>query len=182
MSFSRTVIGPLATAAGLAFCASTALAQDTAAELATMSADVINLDGETLGVVEFSRTPSGVTHIAVTLKGLPPGQHGFHVHETGVCDPEDGFRSAGGHYAAGRKHGILVEGGPHPGDLPNIHVAPDGVLVLQLFTEELSVGSEGENPLDDADGSAIMIHDGPDDYESQPAGNAGNRIACGVIR
>lgn len=176
-------VAALTGAAALAAAPQAARAQDAGtADITTMSADVINLDGEPVGVVEFSKTPSGITHIAVKLEGMPPGAHGFHVHETGVCDATDGFKSAGGHYAGGKKHGILVEGGPHPGDLPNIHVAKDGILVQQLFTDQLTVGSDGENPLADEDGSAIMIHSGPDDYQSQPAGNAGERIACGVIR
>jgi len=160
-----------------------ALAAPVAAQeqMPTMTATVHNLDGESLGTVVFTETPSDVTHLAIELEGVPSGGHGFHVHETGVCDASDGFKSAGGHYAGDKAHGILAADGPHPGDFPNILVARDGVVVLEYFTDRLTVGSEGENPLADADGSAIVIHDGPDDYESQPSGDAGSRIACGVI-
>ena len=92
----------------------------------------------------------------------------------------DGFKSAGGHYAGGMKHGFLVEGGPHPGDMPNVTVGSDGVLKVSVLNTMVSVKG-GENPLLDDDGSALMIHSGADDYESQPAGDAGNRIACAVI-
>lgn len=174
---------PLFAAAG--FCAAVLAASPSATaqeKLPTMTAEVMNLDGESLGTVVFTTTASGSTHLAIELEGLPSGSHGFHVHETGLCDSADGFKSAGGHYAAGKAHGILAADGPHPGDFPNIHVARDGILVLEFFTDALTVGSDGENPLDDEDGSAIVIHDGADDYESQPSGNAGERIGCGVIR
>lgn len=146
-----------------------------------MSAEVMNLDGEALGTVTFEATPSGMTHVTADLEGLPPGVHGFHVHAVGECDASDGFKSAGGHYAGDKEHGIMAEGGPHPGDFPNVHVGDDGVLMVEYFTDALSVGSDGDNPLADEDGSAVMIHDGADDYTSQPAGDAGSRIACGVI-
>ena len=181
MPFPNTLSAAIALSLGaMTLAPQAAMAQ--AETLPTATANVQNADGEDVGTVIFTATPSGMTHVAIELEGLPSGSHGFHVHETGVCDAADGFKSAGGHYAGDKKHGILVEGGPHPGDFPNIHVAADGVVVVQYFTDQLSVGSEGENPLADEDGSAVIVHSGPDDYESQPAGNAGDRIACGVIR
>ena len=179
LSRITTIAAAAAALGALALSPTAASAQ--AENLPTATATVHNADGEELGTVIFTATPSGMTHVAIKLEGLPSGAHGFHVHETGVCDAADGFQSAGGHYAGDKEHGVLVEGGPHPGDFPNIHVAPDGVVVVQYFTDQLSVGSEGENPLADEDGSAVMVHAGPDDYESQPAGDAGSRIACGVI-
>lgn len=177
--FKTFLCGATLSAAVLALPAA-ALAQ--AQDLETMTADVADKDGKAIGRVIFTKTQSGMTHIAVELEGLPSGSHGFHVHETGICDAADSFKSAGGHYAGDMKHGILTEGGPHPGDLPNLHVAPDGVVVVEYFSDQVTVGSEGTNPLADEDGSAVVIHSGPDDYESQPAGDSGDRIACGVIR
>lgn len=146
----------------------------------SLSADVIDTDGTSIGTVTFTETASGVLHIVADVSGIAPGVHGFHVHEVGECDPADGFKSAGGHYAVGHEHGILVEGGPHPGDLPNVHVGEDGLFQVELFDTNLTL-TGGEAPLTDADGSAVVIYADPDDYESQPSGAAGDRIACGVI-
>ena len=168
--------------AASAFALSAALAGPAAAQdQPDMTAEVIDLDGEIIGTVTFSATPSGITHIVANLEGVAEGKHGFHIHETGKCDPADGFKSAGGHYTGGMEHGILVKAGPHAGDLPNLHVGNDGIVAVELFTAAVSTTADGSNPLADADGSAIMLHDGPDDYRSQPSGDAGSRIACGVI-
>jgi superoxide dismutase, Cu-Zn family len=75
----------------------------------------------------------------------------------------------------------MAENGPHAGDLPNVHVGQDGLLKVEFFTERLSLAEGAANPLKDADGSAIVIHAGPDDYASDPSGNSGDRLACGVI-
>lgn len=146
----------------------------------TMIANLANTDGEGVGTVTFEAMPSGLLRVIVEVSGVPEGVRGFHVHEVGACDAADGFQSAGGHYAGGHDHG-LVEEGPHVGDFPNLHVPESGVLTVEYFTHGLSLGSDGENPLVDADGSAVVVHADPDDYVSQPSGNAGDRIACGVI-
>ena len=151
------------------------------AQAVTASANVINLEKQDVGTVTFQSTPSGMLRVIVELTDLPPGTLGFHVHETGECSTEDAFESAGGHIAGDAPHGIESEGGPHPGDFPNIHVAENGVVKVEFFTDRLSI-SDGDFPLMDEDGSAVMVHSGPDDYTSQPGGDAGDRIACGVIR
>ncbi|RCS22202.1 superoxide dismutase family protein [Phyllobacterium salinisoli] len=133
------------------------------------------------GTVTMTQTSSGIIHIVVDAKGVPPGPHGIHIHETGKCNAADGFESAGGHLARGLQHGLHVEAGPHPGDLPNVHVQEDGVLQAEFFTRDFALGSDGEQRLADDDGSAIVLHAGPDDYKSQPSGKSGDRIACGVI-
>lgn len=159
----------LATAAVVAGLGGAAWAQSATATLQ-------NTDGEDVGSATLSATASGVTHVVVQATGVPAGVHGVHVHETGDCSAAD-FTSAGGHLAGDAEHGILVEGGPHPGDLPNAHVQDDGELALEAFKTNL--------PLDmvlDEDGSAVVIHAGADDYESQPSGDAGDRLACGVIQ
>ena len=144
------------------------------------TATFVNTDGEEIGTAELTQTPNGVL-INVDVDGLSAGEHGFHIHETGACDPSDGFESAGGHYAGGMEHGYLVEGGPHPGDMPNQFVGEDGKLRAHAFNEHVSLEDDGDNPLFDDDGSALMVHSGADDYESQPSGDAGDRIACAVI-
>ncbi len=144
------------------------------------SVDVIGGDGKVIGSVALTQTPNGVL-IAAKIEGLPAGEHGFHIHEKGVCDAADGFKSAGGHYAPnGHDHGIKEATGPHAGDMPNQFVGEDGVLEAHVLNSAVTLG-EGSNSLNDADGSALMVHSGADDYISQPSGAAGSRIACAVL-
>lgn len=145
------------------------------------TARMAGADGADAGTVTFTQTKSGVLHIIVEMTNLAPGSHGLHIHEKGACDAAGGFESAGRHYAGGKEHGINNENGPHAGDLPNVHVGENGVLKAEFFTTQLSLGEGGTNPLLDADGSAVILHAEPDDYASDPAGHAGNRIACGVV-
>jgi Cu-Zn family superoxide dismutase len=141
-------------------------------------ADLMSADGSAVGTVTLTESPNGV-RLQADLTGLPAGAHGFHIHETGACTPD--FSAAGGHFAGGAEaHGFDVQGGPHAGDVPNIHVPESGDLVVEVFNSALTF-DEGEGALFDDDGSAIIIHSGADDYESQPSGAAGDRIACGVI-
>ncbi|WP_187969438.1 superoxide dismutase family protein [Aquibium microcysteis] len=151
------------------------------AQAVSASANMIDLEEREVGTVTFQSTRSGMLRVIVELTDLPPGTLGFHVHETGDCAIADSFASAGGHYAADASHGVESEDGPHPGDFPNIHVAENGVVKVEFFTDRLSLG-DGENPLMDEDGSAVVVHSGPDDYTTQPSGESGDRIACGVIR
>jgi len=144
-------------------------------------ATMVNAEGQETGTATFRTTPSGIIHIMLEMTEVPPGPHGLHIHETGTCDAEGGFESAGGHYAGDAEHGVNVEGGPHPGDLPNVHVGQDGVLRAEFFTDRVSLSADGENPLRDDDGSALVLHAAADDYSSQPSGESGDRIACGVI-
>ena len=163
----------------LGLAAAPALAQDEAA-MPTASATILGLDGAAHGTVSLRQTPHGVLLMA-ELTGVPPGVHGLHIHETGACDASEGFMSAGDHFAgANDSHGYLVAGGPHAGDMPNIHVPDGGALTVEVFNPRISL-VDGAGFLLDADGSALMIHAGADDYESQPSGDAGDMIACGVI-
>ena len=117
--------------------------------------------------------------IAVHLDKLPAGERAFHVHETGKCDVPS-FESAGKHFnPTGATHGVLSAKGPHTGDLPNIHVSPSGSTELEFVVVGARLG--GEDSLLDADGAAIVLHAKPDDHRTDPAGHAGDRIACGVI-
>ncbi len=138
-------------------------------------AEMKNRTGKAVGEVTVTETPNGVL-LHAKFDGLPPGVHGFHVHAVGRCDPP--FTSAGGHFNPNdSKHGIRVESGPHAGDMPNLHVPDTGRLEIEVLNFRLRFAS-----LFDRDGAAIMVHAGADDYESQPSGAAGNRIACGVIK
>lgn len=143
---------------------------------ATATAELAGTDGSAIGTVTITDTPSGMAHLTAELQGLPEGVHGIHIHETGDCSASD-FASAGGHLAGDSEHGVMVKGGPHPGDLPNAHVPADGAVDVEVFLPFFAVG---ELMLDD-DGSAFIVHAGPDDYESQPSGESGSRLACGVF-
>ena len=147
---------------------------------AEVAAEVADRDGTAIGTVVMRDTPSGQVHVVVMLENVTEGVHGIHIHETGDCSAAD-FTSAGGHLAGDREHGTMAEGGPHPGDLPNAHVGADGRLRVEHFNGLLNLASEGPGAVLDADGSAFIVHAGPDDYTRQPSGNAGDRIACGVF-
>ena len=141
----------------------------------TAYAEMLNPDGESVGGIKLRQTPNGVL-LHATLENLPEGAHAFHIHETGACTPP--FTSAGGHFNPdGKKHGIDAIGGMHAGDMPNIHVPETGRLEIEVLNVLLKL----DTALFDEDGSSIVIHEGPDDYETDPAGAAGPRIACGVI-
>lgn len=132
-------------------------------------------DGKEVGKVTLIAIPSGVL-LAVDLTAMPPGDHAFHIHAVGKCEAPD-FKSAGGHFNPEEdEHGLMNEAGPHAGDMPNIHVPETGKLKIEVLNQMVSLDG-----LLDEDGSAIVIHQGPDDYETDPAGDAGPRIACGVV-
>jgi len=139
-------------------------------------ATLVDKDGNVVGVAVITESPEVGVNITLNVRGLPPGPHGFHIHEAGKCEAPD-FKSAGGHFNPyGRKHGLRNPEGGHGGDLVNLMVAPDGTAAA-VRTAPLTLASLlGEK------GTAVMIHAGPDDYMSDPAGNAGARIACGVIK
>lgn len=145
-----------------------------AAFSAEVRANVMNRDGATVGTVSVTDTPSGMAHVLVSLSDVPAGVHAVHLHETGDCSADD-FTSAGGHIAENASHGVQTAEGPHPGDMPNATVQLAGALQVEHFLAEFDV----TQMLMDEDGAAFVMHEGADDYESQPAGEAGPRIACG---
>lgn len=139
-------------------------------------------NGNSIGSAELVQTPNEAVLIRLTVEGLEPGTHAFHIHETGVCTPPD-FSSAGGHYAPhGRSHGIFHEDGEHGGDLLNLQVPESGRVQTERLAPHVTLVPGAAGFLLDDDGSALVIHAGADDYESQPSGDAGSRVACGVIR
>jgi Cu-Zn family superoxide dismutase len=155
-----------------------ALAQTVQPGAEPARAHVVDQQGNELGTVEFTHTPNGVLVRAV-LQGLPRGTHGFHIHEVGECEPP--FESAGGHYnPTDAEHGFHSEGGPHAGDMVNLNVPESGEVTFETLNPLVTIAGD-ENALLDDDGSAVVIHEGADDYASQPSGDAGSRIACGVI-
>jgi superoxide dismutase, Cu-Zn family len=168
----RTLVAVIA-AAGC-FAVSQAQAQEQSAKAVLMDPD-----RKEIGNVTISEVAQGV-RIFAQADNLPPGVHAFHIHETGQCEPPD-FESAGGHYnPTDKQHGWDNPEGPHAGDFPNVHVHDDGKLAIEYFTDAVTLG-EGETTLFDEDGSAVVMHEGVDDYQTDPAGHAGARIACGVI-
>ncbi|GIW46931.1 MAG: superoxide dismutase [Cu-Zn] 2 [Deltaproteobacteria bacterium] len=144
------------------------------------TAEIYNPEGEKLGVATLMESSDGV-RIAIQVYNLPPGLHGFHIHEYGKCSGPD-FKSAGGHFNPyGKKHGLKNPDGPHAGDLPNLLVGPNGEATAVVTAPLVTLGS-GKNSLFREGGTSLVIHSGPDDYVSDPSGNSGERLACGVIK
>jgi Cu-Zn family superoxide dismutase len=142
-------------------------------------AELKDKDGKAVGIASFRESSGGVT-VNVNVKGLTPGLHAVHVHAVGKCDAP-AFTSAGGHFnPAQKKHGHKSPEGAHAGDLPNMLVARDGTGRFEVFTDGMSLKS-GATSVFDKDGSALVVHAGVDDYATDPAGNAGDRVACGII-
>ena len=166
--------------AAIAFIAIASVGATAAATAADMAAaDIINTDGAVIGKATFEQTPTGVL-MSVDVAGLPPGGHGIHLHAVGSCTPN--FKAATGHINPGKvKHGLRNPEGPDNGDLPNLYAAADGSARAEFFTTRVSVAGGDMPALLDEDGSAVIIHENPDDHMAQPIGGSGGRIGCGVI-
>jgi Cu-Zn family superoxide dismutase len=142
--------------------------------------EIKNAEGKSVGSAIIKETRNGVK-MMLDLKNLPPGTHGIHFHEKGSCEGPK-FTSAGGHFSAhGKKHGLENAAGPHLGDLPNIQIASDGTMKGDLMDPRVTLHA-GETSLLKEGGTALVIHAGPDDQKTDPAGGSGDRIACGVIK
>jgi Cu-Zn family superoxide dismutase len=174
MTFTRTF---LSVTAALGMLAGTALAQS---KPAPATVELKDKDGKTVGKLTLKEAKGGVA-IKGKLMGLTPGQHGFHIHEKGACTPP-GFQSAGGHYNPTKKHHgqLNPQGGQHVGDLGNLNVGPKGTIAVNTMAKGATLG-KGDASLTKTDGTAIVVHAKADDLKSDPAGNAGDRIACGPI-
>jgi Cu-Zn family superoxide dismutase len=143
------------------------------------TADLKDARGQSVGTARLS-DQDGKVRIQLQAKGLAPGKHGIHVHAVGSCEPP-AFTSAGGHYnPLGRKHGLETPDGAHAGDLPNLEADASGNARYDATTDRISL-REGLLSVFDGDGSALVIHAKEDDQKTDPTGNSGDRVACGVI-
>jgi Cu-Zn family superoxide dismutase len=150
-------------------------------EMASVAhADIVNASGEKIGTATFVPSAGGV-RVDLNVAQLTPGTHGVHIHTVGKCEGPD-FKTAGGHFnPAAKKHGRDNPAGPHNGDMPNIEVGGDGKVATSLLDTNVTL-SDGPNSLFQEGGTSIVIHAMQDDYKTDPAGNSGARIACGVIQ
>jgi Cu-Zn family superoxide dismutase len=147
----------------------------------TAQATLKDSSGKVIATARFTQGPRGVL-LALDVVDAPPGPHAFHVHEKGVCDAKEGFKSAGGHFnPTQKKHGFLASEGRHCGDMPNVEIPASGKVQTEFFLEDLTLNPGVATSLFDADGSALVLHVKGDDYRSDPTGEAGGRMACGVV-
>ena len=172
----RTTVSLLLLASAGALGASGAYA---APAVRTAHATILDASGGSVAIAVLTPVADGL-RLVVDAMHLPPGTHGIHVHTTGLCDAPD-FKTAGGHWnPTGKMHGMHSPQGMHMGDLPNIDIGADGTGHLDTVIKG-GMLSGGAYPLLDADGAAVVVHATADDYRTDPAGNSGARIACGVI-
>ena len=139
-----------------------------------------NTDGKDVGAATLTQTGGGVL-IAISVKGLPAGEHALYVHAVGKCEPP--FTSAGGHFNPdSKKHGLLAMEGHHAGDMPNLHIPASGDLAVEVLNTAVTLEKGKPNSLFGPNGTALVIHANKDDYKTDPTGEAGGRIACGVVQ
>jgi len=149
----------------------------SADELAT--AILRDANGKGVGEVSIMQTQGGVL-LKLSARGIPPGEHAFHIHAVGKCDAPS-FETAGPHFNPGNAHHGMMSGIGHAGDMPNLHVPQSGAVEVEVVNAAITLDRNKPNSVFHPGGTSLVIHGGKDDYTSDPAGNAGNRIACGVI-
>jgi superoxide dismutase, Cu-Zn family len=160
----------------LLMAASAALAQGA---VPGAEATLKDSSGKDIGFARFTEDNNGLVHIEARVKGLTPGKHGIHIHEKGSCSPT--FAAAGDHYNPGHKHhGLDNPAGAHAGDLPQLDVDRSGNGYLSATTDRVTL-SPGPDTLFTKNGTSLVVHAKPDDQMTDPSGNSGDRIACGVI-
>ncbi|MUT65999.1 superoxide dismutase family protein [Paenibacillus sp. NEAU-GSW1] len=149
--------------------------------IAEAKADLIDSNGKAVGTATLKEQSDGV-HIVLKASGLTPGSHGFHFHAVGKCEPP-GFESAGAHFnPSGKEHGFENPKGFHFGDLPNVIADASGNIDAKIISKNVTLVKNAPGSLLSSEGSALIIHEKTDDYKTDPSGNSGNRIACGVIK
>jgi len=171
----------LVTVAGVGGCAHAPSPLD---QVGLAFSTLISPTGEPRGTAELWQGADNVVHVRLQLRDLTPGEHGIHFHAVAKCEGggATAFSTAGAHYnPIGRQHGLKHQSGPHAGDAPNITVGADGRADTGFETDRVTL-TDGSTSLFDADGSSIVIHAAPDDQITQPSGNSGARVACGVVR
>jgi superoxide dismutase, Cu-Zn family len=143
--------------------------------------NLVDPKGKKAGEATLTQTSDGV-QVEVNATGLEPGEHGIHFHEKAVCTPPD-FKSAEAHFnPSDKKHGFLNPKGPHRGDMNNIAANESGVVQEEVFSNLVTLAEGKNNSLFADGGTALVIHAKADDYKTDPAGNSGDRILCGVIK
>jgi superoxide dismutase, Cu-Zn family len=151
------------------------------AENEVLRVDLIDAKGESVGTAELTEEENGVL-VNVKAENLPEGPHGFHFHEAGKCEAPD-FETAGGHFnPTDAEHGLENDKGPHAGDLPNLEVGKDGKVEEEFVAEHVTLKAGEANSLLKEGGTALVIHAEADDGTTQPSGDSGDRIVCGVIQ
>jgi superoxide dismutase, Cu-Zn family len=144
-----------------------------------LAAELKTADGKDVGIVALTQTGDGV-RLKLAFKGLPPGEHALHVHSVGKCEAP--FTSAGPHFNPDqKKHGLKSPEGHHAGDMANIVVPANGNLTQTVVNKDITLEKDKPNSVFQNGGTAIVVHANKDDEMTDPAGNAGDRVACGVI-
>ncbi len=162
-----------------AFAAACVFGVLPAAAQDSFKVELKDLQGSAVGTATVKAAPGGGVSFALDLKNLAPGEHAFHVHQVAKCEPP--FATAGPHFnPEAKKHGLQSAEGAHAGDMNNITVGADGTAKATIVNKQVSLGA-GANSLFANGGTSLVIHAKPDDMKTDPAGNAGDRIACGVI-